>query len=267
MKIIGEKINGTRKEVGEAVLGRKTDFIRELALSQVQAGADLLDVNAGTPPDRETDDLVWLVRTIQEAVDIPLCLDSPNISSLTAAASEVNHPPMINSINGDPEKLERLLPLVRSNGCTVIALALDEKGIPKDVQERMTVIRRVFKATREAGVSDENVYVDPLIMTISTNTNAGLTVLETMRTIRSEFPKAHITGGFSNISFGLPGRVLINRCFLTLVLEAGMDSAIIDPTRGDVYETLLATEMLLGRDRFCRNYTLTYRSGRIPKKT
>lgn len=266
MQIIGEKINGTRKKVGEAVMSRDAGFIRELALGQVRAGADLLDVNAGTPPDRELEDLVWLVRTVQAAVDVPLCLDSPNIGALVAAVSEVNHPPMINSINGDAEKLTNVLPLVSKHGCTVIALALDETGMPKGVQDRMAVIRRVFEATRAAGISDERVYVDPLIMTIGTDIRAGVTVLETMRLVRAEFPDAHITGGFSNISFGLPGRAMINRCFLTLVLDAGMDSAIIDPANEEVYEALLVTEMLLGRDRFCRRYTQAYRSGRIGNK-
>ncbi|MGC9964922.1 MAG: dihydropteroate synthase [Syntrophobacteraceae bacterium] len=266
MLIIGEKINGTRKKVGEAVINRAAGFIRDLALSQVQAGAELLDVNAGTPPDRELDDLVWLVRTVQEAVDVPLCLDSPSFDALAAAVTEVNHVPMINSINGDCEKLANILPLVSKNGCTVIALALDETGMPKGVQDRMTVIRRVFEATRAAGIQDEKVYVDPLIMTIATDIRAGLTVLETMRTVHAEFPDAHITGGFSNISFGLPGRAIINRTFLTLVLEAGMDSAIIDPTDNDFHEALLTTEMLLGRDRFCRAYTQAHRSGRIGKK-
>ncbi len=266
MLIIGEKINGTRKEVGEAVIGRDADFIRDLALSQAQAGADLLDVNAGTPPNRELADLVWLVKTVQEAVDVPLCLDSPNFEALTAAVSEVNRVPMINSINGDSEKLANILPLVSKHGCSVIALALDEGGIPKGVQDRMTVIRRIFEATRTAGIQDERVYIDPLIMAIATDTSAGATVLETIRTVRAEFPDAHITGGFSNISFGLPGRALINRTFLTLVLEAGMDSAIIDPTDNDFHEALLATELLLGRDRFCRAYTQAYRSGRIGKK-
>ncbi len=266
MQIIGEKINGTRKQVREAIVSGDAGFIRDLALSQVQAGADLLDVNAGTAPDRELDDLLWLVRTVQEAVDVPLCLDSPNSGALTVAVSEVNHPPMINSVNGDHEKLANIIPLVSKHGCTVIALALDERGMPKGVQDRMTVIRRVFETTRAAGIQDERVYVDPLIMTIATDSHAGITVLETMRSVRAEFPDAHITGGFSNISFGLPGRTLINRTFLALVLEAGMDSAIIDPTDEQFYEALLTTELLLGRDRFCRNYTQAHRSGRIGQR-
>jgi 5-methyltetrahydrofolate--homocysteine methyltransferase len=145
----------------------------------------------------------------------------------------------------------------------VIAVALDESGIPKSVEDRLNVVKRIFNATREAGISDEKMYVDPLIMTIATVTQAGLIALESMREIKRRYPRAHITCGLSNISFGLPRRSLINRTFLSLALEAGLDSAIVDPTNQELRESLLATELLLGRDHFCRNYTRASRSGQI----
>jgi 5-methyltetrahydrofolate--homocysteine methyltransferase len=263
MQIIGEKINGTRKQVNEAVVDRDGDFIRRLAREQAAAGADLLDVNAGTTPDREPDDLVWLVKCVQEEVQVPLCLDSANPVALADALKHVVGEPMINSINGDRDRLETILPLVVNHKCMVIALAMDESGIPKSVDDRMNVMRRVFRATREAGVPDEKVYVDPLIMTVATDTSAGLTALESIRAVRREYPEAHITSGLSNISFGLPGRSLINRTFLTLAMEAGLDSAIVDLTSRELFESLLITEMLLGRDPFCRRYTKTFKAGRI----
>jgi len=230
MQIIGEKINGTRTQVREAIVNRDTDFIKGLAKDQAQAGVDLLDVNAGTTPDREPDDLAWLVRTVQEVVEVPLCLDSTNPAALIEAIQHVRQAPMINSISGESERLKNILPIVTEHNCSVVALALDESGIPKSVDDRLRVVRRVFEATREAGVPDEKVYVDPLILTIATDTQAGLIALASMKAIKSEYPKAHITSGLSNISFGLPGRSLINRTFLTLALEAGLDSAIVDPT-------------------------------------
>jgi 5-methyltetrahydrofolate--homocysteine methyltransferase len=263
MKIIGEKINGTRTQVRTAIIDRNSDFIKTLAEDQVKAGVDLLDVNAGTTPDREPEDLVWLVKTIQEVVDVPLCIDSTNIIALTAALNHVKKEPMINSINGDQERLENMLPVVAKHNCTVIALALDESGIPKSVEDRMKVLKRVFSATRNAGISDEKVYADPLIMTIGTDTQAGLIALESMKAIKREYPEAHITSGLSNISFGLPGRSLINRTFLTLALEAGLDSAIVDPTNQGLRESLIVTELLLGRDKFCRRYTQAFRSGLV----
>ncbi len=266
MQIIGEKINGTRTQVREAIVNRDAHFIKGLAEEQAQAGVDLLDVNAGTTPDREPDDLVWLVRTVQEAVEMPLCLDSTNPAALIEALKHIRREPMINSICGDSERLENILPIVTKHNCAVVALALDESGIPKSVDDRLRVVKRVFRATREAGVSDEKVYVDPLILTIATDTQAGLIALESIRAIKREYPKAHITSGLSNISFGLPGRSLINRTFLTLALEAGLDSAIVDPTNQGLRESLLASELLLGRDPFCRKYTQAFRSGLIARK-
>ena len=170
---------------------------------------------------------------------------------------------MVNSISAEPQRLENLLPLVSSNACKVIALAIDENGMPKGFDGRMIAVRKVLKATQEAGIQDENVYVDPLVLSIATDTNSGEMILDTIRTIRSEYPHVHIISGLSNISFGLPKRSLINRTFLTLTMAAGMDCAIADPANQDLRETLLATELLLARDRCCRGYTEAYRSGLI----
>jgi len=263
MQIIGEKINGTRKEVGTAVDNRDETFIKHLAEEQVEAGADLLDINAGTTPDREPDDLAWLVRTVQEVVEVPLCLDSANPIALTEALKHNLQEPMINSINGDPDRLENILPIVVKYNCRVIAMVLDESRVPKSVDDRLIVVKKIFSTTRGAGIPDEKVYIDPMTMTIGTDTQAGLTALEAMRGIKRMYPKSHITCGLSNISFGLPSRSLINRTFLTLALEAGLDSAIIDPTDLQLRESLLATELLLGRDPFCRRYTQAFRSGVI----
>lgn len=259
MQIIGEKINGTRKGVEAAIANRDEAFIKHLAKEQVEAGADLLDINAGTTPDREPDDLAWLVRIVQGVVEVPLCLDSTNPIALIEALKHIRHEPMINSINGDPERLENILSIVVKHNCMVIAMALDESRIPKSVDDRLNALRKVFSATRDIGVSDEKVYIDPLVMTIGTDIKAGLTALEAMRGIKRMYPKSHITCGLSNISFGLPGRSLINRTFLALAMEVGLDSAILDPTDQQLRESLLATELLLGRDQFCRKYTQAFK--------
>ena len=261
MQIIGERINGTRKQVAKVVAERDVNFIQTLARRQVEAGAHLLDVNAGTQPDREPDDLAWLVKTVQAVASVPLSLDSANPVALAAAIKEVQQPPLINSISGEPERLNGILPLVRDHSGSVIALAMDEKGIPPGVADRVAVIHRVIDATRRAGVPDEKVYVDPLVMSIATNTACGQIALDTMRAVRAGFPAVHITSGLSNVSFGLPVRGLINRTFLTLALAAGLDSAIMDPLDRELRAALLATEMLLGRDRHCLNYTRAYRAG------
>jgi 5-methyltetrahydrofolate--homocysteine methyltransferase len=261
MKIIGEKINGTRKKVAQAIAERDAAAIQNLAVKQAQAGAGWLDVNAGTHPDREADDLLWLIETVQAVVDTPLCLDIASPAALRAALPAVNKPPMINSISGEPERLAGILPIAAEHGCEVIALCMDDKGIPGTVEGRLTVIRKVFGATRQAGLPDGKIYVDPLVMTIATNTGAGRLILETMRAIRAEFPQAHISCGLSNVSFGLPVRALINRTFLVMALEAGMDTAIIDPNDRELQAAVLAAELLIGSDKHCLKYTRAYRAG------
>lgn len=261
MELIGEKINGTRKRVAQAIRERDAGFIRDLARRQAEAGADWLDINAGTPADREPEDLVWLVEVVQQAVDVPLCLDSANPKALRAAIRAVDRTPMINSISGEPERLEGVLPLVAEQGCPVIVLAMDQRGIPGTCEQRMEVIRGVVAQTRAAGVPDDRLYIDPLLMTLATNTDSALITLAAIRAIRREFPEAHATVGLSNVSFGLPARSYINRAFLTLALEAGLDSAIADPLDRELRAALLAAELVLGRDRHCLNYTRAYRAG------
>jgi len=261
MEIIGEKINGTRQRVGQAIADRDANFIQDLARRQAEAGSTWLDVNAGTHPDQEPDDLVWLVDTVQTVVDTPLCLDSANPQALSAAIEIVNKTPMINSISGEPERLAGVLPLAAEHGCPVIALAMDEKKIPKTSTARVDVIHKVLAATRAAGVPDGQVYVDPLVMTISTNIQNGLIFCDTIRAMHAAYPEVHFTAGLSNISFGLPARSYINRAFLTLALEAGLDCAILDPLDQELQATVLAAELVLGRDRHCLNYTRAYRAG------
>ncbi len=266
MKIIGEKINGTRKLVAKAIAERDAAFIQNLAKKQAEGGADWLDVNAGTHPDREPDDLVWLIHLVQDVVDVPLCLDSANPNALRIAMQAVKKTPMINSISGEPDRLNNVLPIVAEFGCEVIALAMDDKGISNSAAARVAVVRRLFEATRAADVPDEKVYVDPLVMTIATNTDCGLSTLDTIHAVHAEFPQAHISTGLSNVSFGLPMRTLINRTFLVLALAAGMDTAIVDPNDREMRAAMIAADLLLGRDKHCLNYTRAYRKGWLEPK-
>lgn len=267
MIFIGEKINGTRKAIQEAILNRDADFIKKTALDQANAGADYLDVNAGTDPSREQEDMLWLLEVVQSVTDTPICIDSSTPEVIKEAIHVVNKTPMINSINGDPARLKSFIPFIRERDCDVIALALDESqsGMPKTVAERMAVLERIFEATRAAGIADDKVYVDPLIMAVATDQQAGLIAFESIRAIRQAYPQAHITGGLSNISFGMPNRALVNRTFLTLAVAAGMDSAVVNPENSALIESLKATELLLGQDRFCRNYTTAAKSNFIKK--
>ena len=261
MIIIGEKINGTRKPVGEAIKTRDKNFIQDLALQQVKSGANWLDVNSGISSDRETEELVWLVNTVQAVTDIPLCLDSPSPDALVAAIDHTNAVPMINSINGESKRLESLLPIVRDRQCPVIMLAMDEQGIPKTAEERINIISRIVNRAKSMEIKEELLYADPLIMAQSVDTESTNMALHTIEMIRSEFPGIHIVSGLSNVSFGLPARSLINRVFVTLALKAGLDTAILDPMDRVLMSVIMATEMLIGKDRFCLKYTEAFRKG------
>jgi 5-methyltetrahydrofolate corrinoid/iron sulfur protein methyltransferase len=261
MKIIGEKINGTRKLVGKAIAERDAQFIQNLAKKQADGGAAWLDINAGTHPDQEADDLVWLIDLVQAVVDVPLCLDSANPKALRTALKAVKRTPMINSISGETSRLSGILPIAAEFGCEVIALCMDDKGIPATTEERMDVIGKVFEETQRAGIPENKVYVDPLAMTIGTNIQAGNITFNTMRAVRAQFPEAHISCGLSNVSFGLPVRSLINRTFLVLALNAGMDTALIDPNDRELQAAMRAADLLLGNDKHCLNYTRAYRAG------
>ncbi len=260
-QIIAEKINGTRKSVQAAVVGRDRAFIEDLARRQAEAGASWIDVNAGTSPEREPEDLVWLVETVQGVVEQPLSIDTANPKALRAALGVVARTPLVNSISGERSRLEGVLPQAAEAGSPVVALALDDAGIPATTEARLDVIHRLVAATRAAGITDEQVYVDPLVMTISTNVQSANIAIATMRAVKAAYPAAHMTSGLSNVSFGLPARALVNRTYLTLAVEAGLDSAILDPLDRELQASLLATELLLGKDRHCLAYTRAFRAG------
>jgi len=268
MLIIGEKINGTRKTVGEAIAKRDADFIRDLAKKQFEAGAAYLDVNAGTLPNTEPDDMVWLVNLAHEgAPEAVLCLDSANPEALAAGLKAVQTfaPPkvMINSLSGEQKRIDGVLPLAAEYKTELIVLALDDKGIPETVEDRLTIVRRLVGMCRDKGLHDEQLYIDPLVLTISTNIKGGVVTLDTMRAIKSEFPKVHMTCGHSNISFGMPLRSVLNQAFMALTIEAGLDTAISDPENRDLKAMALATEALLGRDRHCLKFNKAFRSKQI----
>ena len=264
MIIIGEKINGTRKAVGEAVQSRDAAFIKQLAVSQAEAGSDYLDVNAGTSPEREPDDFAWLVETVQTAVDLPLCLDSANPKALKAGLALVDKTPIINSVSGEKPRIRDVLPLAVEYKTNLILLALDDQtGIPAAPEGRMEIVQNLVSLAREGGLDEDQLFVDPLVTAVSTGHNSALITYECIRLITETWPQAHITCGLSNISFGLPLRSLINRTFLAMCIQVGLDSAIIDPNDRDLIGAMMAAEMLMGRDSFCQKFGRAYRAGRL----
>lgn len=266
MIIIGEKINGTRKHVKEAIAAKNADFIKDLALKQVKAGVDFLDVNAGTSPDKEPSDMIWLINTIQEVTDATLCLDSANPEALKAGFTVVKKKPMLNSLSGEKIRVNGVLPLACEHQTELIVLTCDDDGIPTTVAKRIEILDRLIEMTRKGGLPDKNLHVDPLVGTISTSTESGNMAFDAMRQILKKYPDVHITGGLSNISFGLPARSIVNQAFAVLAIAAGMDSAIIDPENQELREILYAADVVLGKDRFCGRFTKAFRAGIIGKK-
>ena len=261
MLIVGELINSTRKRVAEAVAARDTAYIADLARKQKEAGVDLIDVNAGARPQQEPEDLAWLVRTVQAAVDGPLCLDSPSPQALEAALAVHRGRALVNSITEERERYEAILPLVRRHQARVVGLTIDDAGMPSDVERRVEIARHLAELVEGAGVARDDLFIDPLIRPVSTEADQGRAALEGMREIRRALPGVHIICGLSNISFGLPHRKLINRTFLAMALAMGLDAALVDPLDRNLMAVLRAGEAVLGKDEYCVEYLAAYRAG------
>ena len=261
MIIIGELINTSRKAVAEAVEKKDTGFIQTIARKQVDAGAHYIDVNAGTRIEDEAEVLPWLVEVVQEAVDTPLCIDSPNPNAIEEALKKHRGRALINSITDEKERFDQILPLVLEYNAKVVALCMDDEiGMPDTADQRIIIVNSLVGKLMGAGIKGEDIFFDPLIKPISVNIKYGNEVLEAIARIKESFPEVHVTCGLSNISFGLPGRKEVNQAFLVLCMAKGMDSAIIDPLDERLMSLLFSTRTLLGKDRFCRDYLKYQRS-------
>lgn len=264
MLIIGERINTSRKAMAPAVAARDAKFIGEEAVRQLQAGAAFIDVNCGTMVDDEPETMAWLVQTVQEATGGVLCsLDSPNPKALERALRVHQGKPLINSITGERERLAAILPLVREYRTGIIALAMDDTGMPETAAERFAVAARLVDELTKAGVPPADIYLDPMVRPVSTGGHYARVVFETLSQIRKEFPEVHTCCGLSNISYGLPARKLINQAFLILALAAGLDTAILDPLDKRLISLIYATEVLLERDEYALQYIQAFRSEKL----
>lgn len=261
MIIVGEKINTSRKRIAEAVEKRDADAITEVARQQAKAGAHYIDVNAGTFLEQEADCLCWLVETVQQTVDLPLCLDSPNPKALAAAIKCHRGEPMINSISLEPDRYQAMLPVVTSYPCSVIALCMAETAMPTSIKDRVQAGAQIVTRLTKAGIPLEKIYVDPLIQPVSVDTRMGKAALGAISEIMNKFPGINTICGLSNVSFGLPCRHLLNRAFLTLGIGHGLSAAILDPTDNRLLATLRAAEVLLDRDEFCGRFIEAYQKG------
>ena len=265
MIIVGELINGTRAPVAEAIASRDAGRIAELACRQVAAGATYVDINSGRVGDDEVADLAWLAETVREATDVPLSLDSATPQAVAAGLAECEGgpPPIINSVTLEGDRLAAVLPMALESGASVIALAIDDAGMPDDAAQRSDTALRLIERLAAEGIAGERVFVDPLVTPLGTAHDAAAQVCEAIRTIRKEATGCHIICGLSNVSFGLPQRALLNRVFLAQAIFSGLDAAILDPLDDAIMQTVCAAEALAGRDEWCMNYITAYRDGRL----
>jgi 5-methyltetrahydrofolate--homocysteine methyltransferase len=250
--VIGEKINPTgRKKLAEALANRDYDYICHIARQQVDAGADLLDVNVGAPGIDEVAVLPDLASILAQTVDVPLCLDSANREALAAALAVLPGKPLVNSVNGEEISLNRILPVVKEYGAAVIGLTMDEDGIPATAGRRLQVASKILERAAKLGIPAEDVIIDPLVLTIGADSKAASVTLETIELVRSELG-VNLNLGASNVSFGMPERHTINQAFLVLAISAGASCAITDPLK--LALTIRAADLLRGRDERGRRY-------------
>lgn len=264
MIIIGERINTSRKAIAPAVASRDEAFIKTEARRQLEAGAAFIDVNCGTMVDEEPEFLEWLVQTAQEATDgAPCSLDSPNPRALERALAAHRGKPIINSITAEKERLEAILPLVRDHQTGIIALAMNDDGMPETAEERFAIAAGLVERLTGVGIPIEDIYLDPLVRPVSTGVHYGRVVFETVQRIHREFSGIHTVCGLSNISFGLPARKIVNHTFLVMAMAAGLDSAILDPLDKRLMSLVYAAELLLEKDDYAMNYITAFREEKL----
>jgi 5-methyltetrahydrofolate--homocysteine methyltransferase len=262
--LIGERINPAgKKRLAEALRAGDLGIVRSEALAQVQAGADMLDINVGTFGVDEVGLLPQAVKAVMDVVDVPLCIDSNNPAALEAAIKVCQGKPIINSVTGEERSLTTVLPMVKKYKAVVIGLVQDDEGIPKDAERRVSIAHKVVQRAEAFGIPRENIIIDCLAFAVGADTSSGLTVMEAIRTIKTELG-VNMTLGASNISFGLPDRELLNNVFVTMAIATGVTCLIADAAK--VRATVMASDLILGRDKHARRYIGAYRQRQEQQK-
>ena len=258
--LIGERINPAgKKKLAEALQTGNLEMIRSEALAQAQAGADILDINVCTFGVDEVTLLPQAVKAVMDSVDIPLCLDSTNLEALAAALKVYEGKPLINSVTGEEHSLDKILPLVKEYGATVIGLVQDDEGIPKDSERRVAIAHKIVERVEAAGILRQDVIIDCLTLAVGADTGSGLSAIETANRVKAELG-VNLTLAASNISFGMPDRHLLNSAFVAMVIAAGVTCLIVDAAK--VRPIVLAADLILNRDKRARRYIEAYRQSK-----
>lgn len=258
--IIGERINPTgRKAVLAALKEGNFDIVRQDAIAQVQAGAHILDVNAGVPGADEAALLQEMMHIVMDVTDVPLCIDTADPQALQAALSVYGGKALVNSVNGEDRALNDVLPLVKEHNAAVIALCMDDDGIPETAEDRLRVAEKILERAAKLGIPPQDIVVDPLALTMGADSSAGRIALETIRLVVENLGN-NVTMGASNISFGMPDRKYINATFIAMAIHAGLTCPITNPLVPEILTTVLAADLAMGRDDYGMNWIKAYRS-------
>jgi len=257
--IIGERINPTGRKVMMAALqAGDYDLVRQDAQAQVAAGAAVLDVNAGVPGGDEPVLLCKVMQAVMETTYAPLCIDTANPAALEAALRLYSGKALVNSVNGEEDSLKAVLPLVKEHGAAVIGLCMDDEGIPKTAEGRLAVAGKIIERAGRLGIPLEDIIIDPLTLTMGSDSQAGRVTLETVRRVVEEFG-VNVSMGASNVSFGLPDRKYVNATFIAMAIQAGVTCPITNPLVTEVIAAILAADLALGRDNYAMRWIKAYR--------
>jgi len=256
--MIGEKINPTgNKKLASALQAGNLDIVRQLAIRQVAWGADVLDINVGVPGLDEIEMVAAVVASVLEVVDVPLCIDSGKREILAAGLDACPGKPLVNSVNAETVQLESILPIVKARGAAVIGLTIADDGIPKTADGRLRAASRILERAVQVGIPEDDVIIDPLVMTVGSDSKAAQVTLETIVLIRNELG-ANVNLGASNVSYGLPDRTTVNQAFLAMAIQAGATCSITDPMK--LGAVIRASDVLAGHDEFAMRYIKYFRT-------
>ena len=257
--IIGERINPTgRKLLAEEMKAGNLERVREDALSQVAAGAQMLDVNAGVPLADEPKILADSIKLIQGITDVPLCIDSSIVEALERGLEVYEGKALLNSVTGEEERLDTVLPLVKKFGCAVIGISNDDSGISEDINVRFDVAKKIVERAMDHGIPKEDVIIDPLVMPVGAINDAGRQVLELIKKLQNELG-VNTTCGASNLSFGLPNRHGLNTAFIAMAIASGMPCAITNPLEKEIMQSVKGANVVMGHDPECSDWIMSYR--------
>lgn len=259
MLIVGELINASRKSIAKAIEEQDKNFIQETAKDQLNNGAEFIDVNAGVFVNDEIKYMKWLVEIVQQAVDAPCCIDSPNPKAIEAALTVHKGPAMINSISLEKDRYEKILPVISGGDVKIIALCMSDQGMPETTDQRVAIAEKLINGLVKNNIPLENIYIDPLVQPISTNDVYGIEFLDAIQKIMSNFKGVHTICGLSNISYGLPERKFLNQIFVVMAISRGLDACIVNPMDKKMVANIIAAETLMGRDAYCANFIGAFR--------